>query len=273
MQARRRSTESGPFWSTQIHSGDPYELSHGVPIHCAPTGGSGSGPNAFGASVLGWDPAVTEVGVDAGYSPEPDMLRAPDVAVGNVPNKPGWIRGAPELAVEYADIGQDEPSLQQKIVDLLDAGTKILWVVRLTGPRRVEIYRPGERMVLASPGEKLSAPGILQNPVLVEALYDRSAAERATLINLLQRQGYADLDAVLREGRDEGLKEGRDEGRDEGKLLHARDVLRRTLARRGIAISTEEAAQIAACDDVRRLDEWHDRAIDAADASQVFGAD
>lgn len=265
MQARRRTPESGPFRATQIHSGDPYELSRGVPIHCAPTGGSGSGPNALGASVLGWDPAVKEVGVDAGYSPEPDMLRAPDVAVGNVPNKPGWIHGAPELAVEYADIGQDEPSLQQKIADLLEAGTKVLWVVRLAGPRRVEIYRPGERMVLALPGEKLSAPGILKNPVLVEALYDRSAAERATFLNLLQRQGYEDLEAVLQKGRDEG--------RDEGKLLHAREMLRRMLARRGLAISAEEDLRIATCDDVRRLDEWHDRAIDAADASQVFGGD
>src|SRR4051812_48606099 len=151
MRGRQHHDERGPFRADQIQSGDPYELSHGHPIHCMPTGGSGSEPNRLGASVVGWDPAVTEAGVDTGYSPEPDMLRAPDVAVGNVPNRPGWVPGAPELAIEYADIGQDEEKLQEKIADLLTAGTKHLWVVRLSGPRRVEVHRPGERLVIALP--------------------------------------------------------------------------------------------------------------------------
>src|SRR5262249_29266880 len=133
------------------------------------------------------------------------MLRAPDIAVGNVPDKPGWIPGAPLLAIEYADVGQDEAKLERKIVDLLGAGTQYLWVVRLTGPRRVEVHRPGEPMCTVLPGELLHAPGALQNAVPVEALYDRNAAERVTLVNLLQRRGYADLEAVLAQGREEGL--------------------------------------------------------------------
>jgi hypothetical protein len=43
-------------------------------------------------------------------------------------------------------------------------------------------------------------PGVLRNPVPVEALYDRRAAHRVTLRNLLQRQGYENLDAVRAEG-------------------------------------------------------------------------
>jgi hypothetical protein len=54
------------------------------------------------------------------------------------------------------------------------------------------------------PGEELTAPGILQNPVPVDALYDRQAAHAVTLRNLLQRQGYRDLDEVRGEGRQEG---------------------------------------------------------------------
>lgn len=39
----------------------------------------------------------------------------PNIAVGNVPDDPGWVRGVPPLAVEYADVGQDEADLQSKI--------------------------------------------------------------------------------------------------------------------------------------------------------------
>jgi Uma2 family endonuclease len=212
VKAPRQKLDRGPFRADQIAPGDPYELSHGHPVRCAPTGGTGAGPSGLGFSVTSSDPAVEEAGVDVGYAPEPDMLRAPDVAVGNVPPRPGWIRGAPFLAIEYADVGQNEQKLEEKIADLLEAGTKYLWVVRLAGPRRVEVHEPGNPMRTVLPGEVLLAPGVLKNPVLVEALYDRAAAERATLTNLLQRQGYEDLDAVLAEGRAEGLAEGRAEG-------------------------------------------------------------
>jgi hypothetical protein len=137
------------------------------------------------------------------------VVRAPDVAIGNVPDRAGWVKGAPELAIEYVDVGQDEQQLERKIRDLLAAGTKLLWVVRLTGPRRVEVHEPGQAMRTVLPGASLTAPGVLQNPVLVEALYDRDAAERATLTNLLQRKGYQDLDAVLASGREEGLRVAR----------------------------------------------------------------
>ncbi len=189
-------TPHGPFRADQIRPGDPYELSHGHPIYCAPTGGRGAGPNGLGYAVLRSDPAVTEAGVDAGFSPEPDMLRAPDIAVGNVPPKPGWIRGVPPLAVEYADTGQNEEQLQEKIADLLRHGTKHVWVVRLTGPRRVEVYEPNASMRVAEPQDLLEAPGILQNPVRVVELYDPEAALEATLRNLLQRHGYESLEAI-----------------------------------------------------------------------------
>ena len=190
-------------------TGDPYELSDGHPIECLPTGGRGSRANLSGGLALGTDPDVTSAGVDTGFSPEAGTLRAPDLAVGNVPDAPGWVAGAPPLALEYADTGQNEDDLAQKIGDLLAAGTRYIWIVRLTGPRRVEIHRPGMPPVFAYPGETLTAPGVLRNPVPVEALYDPDAAQAAALRNLLQRHGYASLDEV----RGEGLAEGKAEGK------------------------------------------------------------
>jgi Uma2 family endonuclease len=253
----------GPFLASGLRPGDRYELSNGHAIYCAPTGGDGSRANLVGARVLSTDPEVTEAGIDAGYSFGPRHLRAPDISIGNVPDRPGWIAGAPPLAVEYAGSGQDEDKLQEKIADLLGAGTRWIWVVRLLGPRRVEIYEADRPIRTLGPGEALLAPGVLKNPVLVEELYDRSAADRATLRNLLQREGYESLAQVREEGRDAGREEGREEGR-------ALSVLK-VLTKRGIDVPSDVQAQILACRDLALLDGWLERAIDAKSLADVMG--
>ena len=184
----------------QVREGDGYELSNGEKVECAPAGGQHGGANLVGALPLATDPAVQEAGVDVGYALSPDTMRAPDIAVGNVPGRPGWVPGAPPLAVEYADRDQDEEALETKIGQLLAAGTKYIWVVRLAGPRRVEVFEPGREVVTMFPGQVLTAPGVLKNAVAVEALYDPVVANRAALTNLLQREGYENLDAVRAEG-------------------------------------------------------------------------
>ncbi len=154
--------------------------------------------------MLASDPAVQDVGLDVGFSPSPETLRAPDVAVGEIPDQPGWIQGVPPLAVEYADTDKDEEDLQIKIRELVSAGTRYFWVVRLTSPRRVEVYQPGQEMHTQHPGEQLTAPGVIANPIPVEALYDGEAARQVIFRNLLQREGYASLAEVRAEGEAQG---------------------------------------------------------------------
>jgi hypothetical protein len=185
------------------------------------------------------------------------MLRAPDISVGNVSGEPGWIRDVPPLAVEYADVGQDEEGLQQKIVELLEAGTQLIWVVRLVGPRRVEVYAPGQPMRVALPGEVLLAPGVLRNAVRVEALYDPEVAREAALTNLLQRKGYANLESVRSEGKIEGKIEGK-----------AESILAVLTARR-FEVSDELRAVVHACRDEARLDRWLERAISARSLAEI----
>ncbi|MCB2261663.1 MAG: Uma2 family endonuclease, partial [Candidatus Thiosymbion ectosymbiont of Robbea hypermnestra] len=217
MLGKQQYHTEGPFRAEQLRCGDPYELDDGHPIECLPSGGRHANASLNGGLTMKTDPSVETAGFDPGFTPDEKNLRAPDIAVGNVPDTPGWVPGAPPLAVEYADTGQDEQNLQQKIHTLLGAGTRHVWVVRLTGPRRVEVYEPQAPRRLAYPGEQLQAPGILSNPVLVEALYDPDAAREAALRNLLQRRGYANLDAVQEESREAGRKEGREAGRKEGR--------------------------------------------------------
>jgi Uma2 family endonuclease len=254
---RTLSTSKGPFRADQIRSGDPYELSNGHAIHCMTTGGRGSRANLLGGSVLDSDPAVEEAGIDTGYSPTSDTLRAPDVAVGNVPDTPGWVQGAPPLAVEYADTGQDEKELAAKVSELLAAGTRKVWVVRLSGPRRVEVHESGQEPRLVRPGEELTAPGILQNPVPVDALYDRQAAHAVTLRNLLQRQGYKDLDEV----------------RGEGQLQGLRDAVLAVLQARGLTVDDAARSALAAIDDPVALHRLLTRAATAATVDEVFAGE
>jgi len=195
----------GPYTADDLHEGEPYELSNGHKVYCESGRARHAIDHANGTLVLRSDPGAQEVLVDGGFTWGPKTLRAPDIAVGDVPKKPGWVEGVPELAVEYADRGQDEAELQKKIHELLEAGTRYLWVIRLVGTRRVEVYEQGKAMRQVASGDVLTAPGVLKNPVSVDALYDRDAADQATLRNLLQRQGYEDLDAVLAIGRAEGL--------------------------------------------------------------------
>ena len=180
----------GPFYAESVREGDPYELSNGHPIECLPSGGRHSRANLTGGLVLETDPEVDSAGVDTGYASDPKTLRAPDIAVGNVPDEPGWVEGVPPLAVEYADSGQDEGDLRVKIDTLLAGGTRYIWVVRLSGPRQVEVYEPGKPLRILRHGQELRAPGVLKNPIPVEALYDTDAAHRTALRNLLQRHVF-----------------------------------------------------------------------------------
>ncbi len=254
----------------EIREGDSYELSGGHPIRCLPTGGRGSDAAATGAAVLKSDPQVDAAGVETGYSPAPDTLRAPDVAVGNVPREPGWVKGVPPLAVEYADTGQDEADLAVKIRELLDAGTELVWVVRLTGPRRIDIHEPGREVRTVRPGDQLEAPGILQNPVPVEALYDWEVGQEVTLRNLLQRHGYDSLEAVQAESEARGRVEGKAEGENRGRTETLRESILDIFAARGLAAGEDVRAAIAACRDPAVLKRWHRQAVTAASAADLL---
>jgi hypothetical protein len=250
-------SSQGPFRADQIRPGDPYELSHGHAILCLPTGGRGAKAISAGAKALASDPAVQDVGFDTGFTPAPDMLRAPDLAVGIIPDEPGWVAGTPPLAVEYADTGQDESKLAGKIRDLLEAGTRFVWVVRLTGPRRVEVHQAGKPVRVAHPGTELEAPGILANPIPVEALYDAKVSDEVSFRNLLQRHGYASLDAV------------RVEGEARGEAAGLREAILDVFAARDLTVGEDVQVMIAGCEDLALLRRWHRQAITAASPADL----
>ena len=273
----------GPFRADQVRSGDPYELSQGHPIVCAPTGHEGSEPNHLGAAVLGSDPAVKRAGVDLGIALGPDTLRAPDVAVNFTAGDGTWATSAP-LVVEYAGRGQDETDLQEKIEEFHTAGTRWVWVVRLVGERRVEVYEKGASMRVVGADGELTAPGVLALPVPVRALFDRDAAHETTLRNILSARGYESLDAVRKEGIDAGRKEGMDAGRkegmdagrkegmDAGAVAARRAVLFLLLENAAIEPTADDRARVERCEDIATIDAWILRTRTARRRDEVFDA-
>lgn len=260
IQSPVHDRSSGPFVASQLRDGDRYELSNGHAIYAMPASPRHAGRTLDAGKVVSTDPAVKWAGVDAGFSPEPKVLRAPDVAVGDVEEAPGWGAGVPPFAIEYADTGQDEAELQRKITELLALGTKHIWVVRLEGLPRVEVHEPGQSLRTVTLDEELHAPGILQNPVPVRALFEPEAANAATFRNLLQRYGYGSLDEV------------RAEGKDEGEAIGLGKALLTLLHKRGLEISATEREKVFTCRDLEQLNCWLDRAIEAEMAAEVFEA-
>ncbi len=247
----------GPLRAHQIRDGDPYELRDGHAIHCMTAGERHARANLAGGRVLATDPEVGgDAGVDAGFSFNNEKnLRAPDISTG-VTDKAGWMRTAPPLAVEYADSGQDEAELQAKIRELLAAGTRYMWVVRLGGTLRVEVHTPGEAMRVVDIDAVLTAPGVLRNPVPVRALVDADAANAATLRNLLNAHGYESLDDVRAEGMREGLREGAREGVLVGQLQGQIQAILIILGSRRLAVSDAVMARLTACRDPVRVTRW-----------------
>ncbi len=258
MTEPRSRSGTGPFQVSQLREEDRYELSDGHPIYCTPAGRDHANGNLTGSLVLGTDPAVKWSGVDAGYRVDDGTLRAPDIAVGPPPERDGWIAGAPPLAVEYAGRGQDEAELQDRVADLLAAGMRFVWVVRLVGPWRVEVYVKDQPVRTYGADDSLLAPEILQNPVPVRALYDRAAAHEEALRNLLQRRGFASLEALQAESEARGRIKGRVEA-----LLSLLEV-------RGLSVTETQRQMILDCQDIEQIGTWLQRAAFADSADTLF---
>lgn len=264
---RDHAAAPGPYRDTQIREGDPCELSNGHLIHCMTAGMRHGVAHNAGGRVIGTDPAVTDTAaLDVGISfNEGKNLRAPDIIVGADGRTPGWQKTFPPLAVEYADGGQDEPELQQKIRELLTGGTQLVWVVRLVGPLRVEVYSPGKSMRIHDADDELTAPGILHNPVPVRALVDSSAANVAALRNLLTPYGYKSIEEIEAKKR----AEGRAEGLAEGANTMAAALLD-VLAARCLVPDDAQVQQIRSCRDLSTLQRWLTRAAVADSLAAVF---
>jgi Uma2 family endonuclease len=108
--------------------------------------------------------------VDAGFvlglRRDPERMRAPDVSyvpqskVDAHPNPERLFRCVPDLAVEVDLTSGKKPGAQQRVVDYIEAGVRLVWVIDPRS-RTVVVYRPDGSARLLRAEEALEGEDVL----------------------------------------------------------------------------------------------------------------
>ena len=100
-------------------------------------------------------------------STNPDTVLAPDVGFVAKDRLPAdlsaliwFFPGAPDLAVEVVSPGDTYNEVETKVARYLDAGTRLVWVVR-PRQKRVEVHRADGTSALLSVGETLGGESVV----------------------------------------------------------------------------------------------------------------
>lgn len=150
------------------------ELVDGEVIEMAPTGGVHGRTVSRLSSMLQQHVELQRTGEvlagDVGFiltlPADPERVRAPDVAYvshGRLPGgklPPGFLTGAPDLAIEVLSPSDNPVDVQQKVRDYLDAGALLVWVVAPQA-RSATIYRPDGSARLLRDQEALDGETVL----------------------------------------------------------------------------------------------------------------
>lgn len=95
---------------------------------------------------------------------KPDTVRAPDVSFvrkdRSPPQQSGFAELAPDLAVEVVSPGDRKAAIKEKVQDYLQAGVRLIWVLR-PQTQTVDEYRPGMAVKKLNRGEMINGYDVL----------------------------------------------------------------------------------------------------------------
>ena len=107
--------------------------------------------------------------IGAGFvlAEDPPTVRGPDVSFLSAANVPaegvptGYLRRAPDLAVEVVSPSNTVTEIQEKVLDYLDAECRMLWVVDPRN-RSVMVYRSRDDIRIRTMGDILGGSDVLR---------------------------------------------------------------------------------------------------------------
>lgn len=109
-------------------------------------------------------PEVGELRSESGFllSTQPATVRGPDVAVVLAKNLPlikprSFFVGAPDIAIEVISPGNTASDIQRKVLEFIEAGTAVVWVVYPATATVVEHLSDGS-ITLLNGGDILETP-------------------------------------------------------------------------------------------------------------------
>ena len=114
----------------------------------------------------GGEVLVGDVGFVLHLPHDPERVRAPDVAFVTTARLPegrlpeGFLRGAPDLAVEVLSPSDNWVDVQQKVRDYLEAGARLVWVIA-PAARTATIHRADGSARLLREGDHLDGGDVL----------------------------------------------------------------------------------------------------------------
>ena len=150
----------------------PYELIEGELVEVSPSKGRASGVGIIiGAELVAFvrPRRLGQVtGADGGYllSRDPDTVRAPDVGFIRAELVPDglpeddFVPFPPDLAVEVMSPSDRWVDLERKARRYLDAGTRLVWVVR-NDRRAVVVFAPGRAPIELGEDDALDGEDVL----------------------------------------------------------------------------------------------------------------
>lgn len=170
LSAKKRTLLTADDLWRMPRDGRRYELVKGELVEMTPVGPRhGAIARRLGAKLGEFTDAhrLGETMVETGFCLEcqPDTVRAPDVSFLSTERMPpedheGYVPGAPDLAVEIVSPGDRDTDIQDKVMDYLAHGTRLVWVVR-PRQRTVTIYRPDGTVRVLRETETLEGEGVM----------------------------------------------------------------------------------------------------------------
>ena len=151
--------------------GYQYELVHGELIRMPPPGprhGEVAGEVYWQLRNYLIQNPIGRVYMEVGFllSRDPDLVRAPDVSFVRADRLPPeterdrYYPFAPDLAVEVVSPSDRTSATLDKVMDYLDAGTPLVWVIH-PGRRIVTVYYPDRTARVLGQGDELDGGDVL----------------------------------------------------------------------------------------------------------------